>query len=72
MGGSWVAVDTRQGDLIFLLHTLEGGLITADRVEGSFVAEEARSDRSNPLFLKPSLRAKLDFKKMEMVAKLVS
>jgi hypothetical protein len=67
-----VVVDTRQGDLVFLPHTLGGGLITADRVDGSFVAGEARSGRSNLLFLKSSLRAKLGFKKMEMLAKLVS
>lgn len=68
--GSWVVVDVRQGDLVFLPRTLEGGLITAGRVEGSFVAEDARSGRSNPLFLNSSLRANLCFKKMEMLAKL--
>lgn len=70
-GGSWEVVDKRRGALVFHPHTLEGGLITADRVEGGFVAEEVRCGRSNPLFLKFSPRAKFSFKKMEMLVKLV-
>lgn len=64
-------VDKRQGALVFRPHTLEGGLITADRVEGGFVAEEVRRGRSNPLFLKSPPKAKFCFRKMEMLEKLV-
>lgn len=70
-GGSGEVVDKRQGALVFHPHPLEGGLITADRVEGGFVAEEVRRGRSNPLFLKFPPRAKFCFRKMKMLEKLV-
>lgn len=61
------------GDLIFHPRTSEGELITADPIEGGFffVAREAKSGRSNPLFSNYSLRAKFRFKKMDRLGVLV-
>lgn len=72
MGEAGWGWESTQRALVFYSHTLEGGLVTANRVEGGSVAEEVRSGRSTLLFLKSSLRAKFCFKKMGILGELVS